>query len=116
MGFKVGFKKYQDDVEHLVKKEWKSDYWPQKDIYLRLGEEVGEIARELNHLYGSKKKKDSEVQDKSRLEDEIHDAFFTLICLANKEGMNLDKSWPKMMMKYRTRDKGRHKKSSSSKK
>ena len=61
----------------------------------RLTEEIGELAREINHLYGTKKKKASE--DKVELADELIDVLFTLICIANDEDINLEKTWQKMV-------------------
>ncbi|MBR8834350.1 MAG: hypothetical protein DSM106950_10025 [Stigonema ocellatum SAG 48.90 = DSM 106950] len=36
-------------------------YWSPHEMLARLVEEVGETARLINHLYGPKKKKDSEL-------------------------------------------------------
>ena len=56
-------------------------YWPPLEQMARLTEEVGELARELNHRFGSKKKKGTEADND--LGDEIADVIFTLVCLAN---------------------------------
>ena len=77
----------------------------QQDIYLRLGEEVGELAREINHRFGPKPKKPAEQT--IELGDEIADIFFTLICLANSQRIDLDEAWERMMEKYSNRDKDR---------
>ena len=49
--------------------EWISQYggyWPPLSMMARFTEETGELAREINHLYGPKKKKDGE--EKKELE------------------------------------------------
>ncbi|MDD5177709.1 MAG: nucleotide pyrophosphohydrolase [Candidatus Nanoarchaeia archaeon] len=83
-------------------------YWQAHEILARLMEETGELAREVNHLYGPKKKKDSE--DKRDLGDEMADVIFTLMCLANSKNINLDDAWKKMMEKCCKRDSERYKK------
>ena len=68
-------------------------------------EEVGEVAREVNHLFGPKKKKPSEQT--KELSGEIADIIFYLTCLANSLNINLDKSFKAMMNKLNNRDKDR---------
>lgn len=58
------------------------------DILARLTEEVGEFARVLNDRFGAKDKKDSEATQK--VEEEIGDIIFTLICFANAHDIDLD--------------------------
>lgn len=72
----------------------------------RLVEEVGETARLINHLYGPKKKKDSEAPQE--LESELADILFALICLANSQGIDLQEAFEQIMTKYITRDKERY--------
>lgn len=97
---------YQKSVNDWVK-QYKIGYFKPLEILARLMEEVGELAREINHRYGSKKKKSSEK--KNEIGDEIADIIFTLICLANSLNIDLDKSFEKMMKKLNTRDKKRYK-------
>lgn len=57
-------------------------------------EKVGELAREINHIYGPKKKKSTE--ETKEMADEIADIIFTLSCLANSQKsvwMNHGKKW-----------------------
>ncbi len=98
--------KYQKSVDTWVRKH-KIGYFKPLEIIARLMEEVGELAREINHHYGPKKKKSTEA--KSEIGDEIADIIFTLICLANSLNIDLDKSFEKMMKKLNTRDKKRYK-------
>jgi NTP pyrophosphatase (non-canonical NTP hydrolase) len=68
----------------------------------RLAEEVGELAREVNHRFGQKtKKKDEPAGD---LAMEMADILFVLICMANREGIDLDEAFGRMMAKVETRD------------
>lgn len=96
--------KYQKELDKFFKKmDW--PYWPPLSILARLTEETGEVARLLNHLYGHKPKKTTE--EKQNLEEEIGDVIYTLICLANSQGINLDKAIKKSLDKVKTRDKDR---------
>lgn len=81
-------------------------YWAPMSNLARVTEEVGELARLLNHLYGEKPKKPAE--EKQELGIEICDIIFALICLANREGIDLDGSFEQMMTKYRVRDHDRY--------
>src|SRR4030042_5884686 len=100
-------KDIQKQVDDWVT-QYKIGYFKPLEILARLTEEVGELARELNHRFGPKKKKSTEK--KQEIGDEISDIFFTLICLANSLNIDLDKSFEKMMKKLNTRDKKRYEK------
>ena len=97
----MGLKDIQKDVDDWTS-QWVPQYWMPHEIMARLMEEVGELAREVNHLYGPKKKKSTE--DIKELGDEIGDILFTLCCLANSKGVDLEESWKNIMNKYSTRD------------
>jgi NTP pyrophosphatase (non-canonical NTP hydrolase) len=99
--------KYQKNVDNWVN-QYKIGYFKPLEILARLTEEVGELAREINHRFGPKKKKSSEK--KQEIGDETADIIFTLICLANSLNIDLDKSFEKMMNKIKTRDKKRYEK------
>lgn len=87
--------------------EQSGGYWQPLVILARLIEEVGETARLLNHMYGQKPKKDDEqLQD---LGEEIADILYTIICLANSEGIDIQDSFDKKMRKLKTRDVNRFK-------
>jgi len=99
------------DVQKQVDKwvgQYKDSYWQPHEILARLIEETGEVAREINHLYGPKKKKSDEKT--GELGEEIADVIFTLCCLANSKGINLDKAFKKVMKKCYGRDKDRFEK------
>ena len=71
----------------------------------RLAEEVGELAREVNHRFGQKTKKQDEGEGDMAME--MADIMFVLICMANREGINLQESFDRMMTKVETRDANR---------
>src|ERR1044071_10195558 len=54
----------------------------------RLAEEVGELAREINHRFGEKTKKKEEAE--GSLAMELADILFVVICIANSEHIDLD--------------------------
>jgi len=68
----------------------------------RLAEEVGELAREVNHRFGEKTKKREEPE--GDLAMEMADILFVLICMANREGIDLQQAFDRMMDKVETRD------------
>ena len=92
----------QQDVDHLIKEEWHSHYWSPLASLARLTEEVGELAREINHSYGEKPKKVSEGA--GTVAAEMGDILFILSSLANSIGVDLDASFEEVMAKYRRRD------------
>ena len=63
----------------------------------RLAEEVGELAREVNHRFGQKTKKPGEAEGDMGME--MADILFVLICMANREGIDLQESFDRMMAK-----------------
>jgi NTP pyrophosphatase (non-canonical NTP hydrolase) len=71
----------------------------------RLAEEVGELAREVNHRFGQKTKKRDEPD--GDLAMEMADILFVLICMANREGIDLQEAFNRMMEKVETRDDSR---------
>ncbi len=83
----------------------KIEYWKPHEILARMTEETGELAREVNHIWGPKKKKSEE--EKKELGSEIADIVFTLCCMANSLGIDLDEHFDKMMDKLNSRDKDR---------
>ncbi len=68
----------------------------------RLTEEVGELAREVNHRYGEKTKKHDEPE--GDLAMEMADILFVLVCMANREGIDLQAAFERMLAKVETRD------------
>ena len=82
--------------------EFEEGYWPPLHNLARLMEEVGELARELNHLYGSKPKRRDEPD--SELAMELADVLFVLLVIANEQKIDLDDALKRVLDKYRARD------------
>jgi NTP pyrophosphatase (non-canonical NTP hydrolase) len=80
-------------------------YWPPLANLARLIEEVGELAREINHRYGSKPKKPEEPDADLALE--LGDILFVLIALANEQGVDMTDAFERVLAKYGGRDGGR---------
>ena len=72
-----------------------------------LTEEVGEVARIIARQYGDQSFKASD-KDK-RLDDELADVLFVLICLANQTGIDLEDALRRNLEKKTKRDATRHK-------
>jgi NTP pyrophosphatase (non-canonical NTP hydrolase) len=71
-----------------------------------LMEEVGELARIMARKYGEQSFKGQEADLK--LDDEMADVLWVLICLANQTGVNLNEAFLRNMEKKSQRDKDRH--------
>jgi NTP pyrophosphatase (non-canonical NTP hydrolase) len=77
-------------------------YWPPLTNLARLVEEVGELARELNHRYGHKTKKPGEPEQDLALE--LADILFVLIAIANEQKIDLEEAFRRVLEKYDVRD------------
>jgi NTP pyrophosphatase (non-canonical NTP hydrolase) len=91
----------QREVDQYIS-QFKEGYFPPLVNLARLTEEVGELARELNHRYGPKKKKADEPEGDIALE--LGDIFFVIVVLANQLGIELDDAVRRTFDKYRVRD------------
>ncbi len=85
--------------------QFRDGYWPPLANLARLVEEVGELARELNHRYGPKTKKPGEPQQDLALE--LGDILFVLLALANEQKIDMTGAFTRVVEKYRVRDAGR---------
>lgn len=94
----------QKEVDTYIS-QFKTGYFSPLANLARLTEEVGELAREINHYHGEKKKKDSEAEN--TIEAELGDNLFVLLCLANSLGIDMTESFNRTMEKFNTRDKYR---------
>jgi NTP pyrophosphatase (non-canonical NTP hydrolase) len=59
----------------------------------------------VNHRFGEKTKKKDELD--ADLAMEMADILFVLICMANREGLDLDEAFDRMMDKVERRDTSR---------
>src|SRR5688500_8805913 len=80
-------------------------YFPPLTNMARLTEEVGELAREINHRFGKKTKKAGEPEGSIAME--LADIMFVVVCLANSQKIDLDQAFEAMMAKVTSRDAGR---------
>jgi NTP pyrophosphatase (non-canonical NTP hydrolase) len=101
---KKTLKQAQKEVDDWIN-QFEEGYWQPLSQLARLVEETGELARVMNHLYGDKPKKLAEK--KQELKEEIGDIFFTLICLANAQRVDLEEALNEVMRKLDHRDKDR---------
>jgi len=85
--------------------QFKEGYFSPLSMLARLTEELGELAREVNHYYGEKPKKSSETE--KAIEEELGDLLFVLICFANSLNIDLENAHNYVMNKFTTRDKNR---------
>ncbi len=92
----------QREIDSLIREEWHSHYWAPLSSLARLTEEVGELAREVNHTYGEKPKKADEEQ--GNIAAEMGDILFILASLANSLDIDLDEAFEQVMAKYQRRD------------
>ena len=97
----MSFAPIQREVDEWIS-QFEEGYFAPLPMLARLTEEVGELARVLMHHYGGKKPKPGEHPGDAG--EEIADALFVLICLANSLHIDLDEKFGTMMNKYRTRD------------
>jgi NTP pyrophosphatase (non-canonical NTP hydrolase) len=81
-------------------------YWSPHANLARIAEEVGELARLINHLYGPKPKKASEAAQE--LGEEVADIVFALVCLANSQDIDLEESLRHVLAKVWQRDRDRY--------
>ena len=97
----MSFAPIQQEVDEWIS-QFEEGYFAPLPMLARLTEEVGELARVVMHRFGGKKPKRGEPQ--GELGEEIADAMFVLICMANSQNIDLDTAFRSMMEKYRKRD------------
>lgn len=95
---------YQRRVDQWIS-QFEEGYFHPLTNMARLSEEVGELAREVNHRFGQKTKKKDEADGDMAME--MADILFVLICMANREGIDLDQAFARMMDKVEKRDTSR---------
>lgn len=104
MAVQKSMKQLQDEVDTYIS-QFKEGYFSPLAMLARLTEELGELAREVNHYYGEKPKKTSETE--KAIEEELGDLLFVLICMANALNIDLEVAHDYVMNKFNTRDKDR---------
>ncbi|WP_227936213.1 nucleotide pyrophosphohydrolase [Alkalihalobacillus deserti] len=97
-------KQMQENVDTYIG-QFKEGYFSPLAMLARMSEEVGELAREVNHFYGEKPKKSEE--EANTMEQEMGDILFVLICFANSLNIDLEEAFDLVMKKFEVRDKDR---------
>ena len=100
----MSLREAQEAVDAWISR-FEEGYWPPLANLARLTEEVGELARELNHRYGAKPKKPGEPEGDVALE--LADILFVLVALANEQGIDLGEAFGRVLEKYEVRDANR---------
>ncbi|WP_165363881.1 MULTISPECIES: nucleotide pyrophosphohydrolase [unclassified Meiothermus] len=90
--------------------QFEEGYFPPLLNLARLIEEVGEVARVVSHQNGKRPKPGEDPGD---LGLELADVLFVLICMANRDGIDLEAKFEQVLEKYRIRDSERWTKKSS---
>lgn len=94
----------QTTVDQWIR-QFEEGYFDPMTLVVRLSEELGELAREVTHVHGPKKKKESEAP--GSIEEELGDMLFVLTCLANALDIDMEHAFRAVMAKYDRRDRGR---------
>ncbi|EGP5185190.1 nucleotide pyrophosphohydrolase [Enterococcus faecium] len=94
----------QQEVDEYIQ-QFKVGYFSPLAQMARLTEEVGELAREVNHTYGEKSKKASEPVNS--VAEELGDVLFVTMIMANSLNIDLTEVFEKNMEKFNQRDHNR---------
>ncbi|HBC4610996.1 TPA: nucleotide pyrophosphohydrolase [Enterococcus faecium] len=94
----------QQEVDEYIQ-QFKVGYFSPLAQMARLTEEVGELAREVNHTYGEKSKKASEPVNS--VAEELGDVLFVTMIMANSLNIDLTEVFEKNMEKVNQRDHNR---------
>ena len=97
----MDLKEAQAQVDAWIS-QFEEGYWPPLVNLARLMEEVGELAREMNHRFGAKTKKPEEPEQDLALE--LADILFVLLVMANQNQIDLGDALDRVLEKYRLRD------------
>jgi NTP pyrophosphatase (non-canonical NTP hydrolase) len=93
-------KSIQNKIDEFIRNH--GGYWPPLSMLSAVMEEVGELAREINHLEGFKPKKSTERG--IDIGEELGDIIFAVICLANYYNIDLNEKVSQIIDKYQKRD------------
>ncbi|MBX5437242.1 MAG: nucleotide pyrophosphohydrolase [Alicyclobacillaceae bacterium] len=100
----ITLRELQEEVDRYIS-QFREGYFSPMTLVVRLAEELGELAREVNHLYGEKPKKKDEPEGSIALE--LGDLLFVIACLANRLDIDLGQAFQAVMEKFRVRDRDR---------
>lgn len=85
--------------------QFEKPYFSSLSMVATMCEELGEVARVINCLYGDKNTKKGE--NLKSLEEELGDLLFTIICMANANNISLNDAYNKKINKIYNRDNDR---------
>ncbi|MFV0560877.1 MAG: nucleotide pyrophosphohydrolase [Enterococcus sp.] len=91
----------QKEVDMYIQ-QFKAGYFSPLAQMARLTEEVGELAREVNHYYGEKPKKPEE--EANTVAEELGDVLFVAMIMANSLDIDLTEVFEANMEKFNQRD------------
>ncbi|AOA01923.1 MULTISPECIES: nucleotide pyrophosphohydrolase [Carnobacterium] len=94
----------QVEVDDYIN-QFKTGYFSPLGQMARLTEEVGELAREINHHHGEKLKKTSEPA--KEVAEELGDVLFVVLSMANSLDIDMTEAFDLVMKKFNQRDKFR---------
>lgn len=94
----------QVEIDEYIQ-QFKAGYFSPLAQMARLTEEVGELAREINHYYGEKAKKPEEGE--KTVAEELGDVLIVTLMMANSLDIDLTATFEKNMEKFNKRDKYR---------
>lgn len=103
----------QNEVDQYIQ-QFEVGYFSPLAQMVQLTEEVGELAREIQHYYGEKLKKEELTTSNAHhpVHEELGDVLIAVIILANALDIDLTEAFSKNMHKFYTRDAHRFKRKS----
>lgn len=105
MNEEISLKTYQKKIDKWILDH--GGYWSPLSMLGAIIEELGEVAKEINHLEGYKPKKSYESA--TSLGQELADVIFAIICVANYYKVDINNELKLTIEKYTKRDSNRFK-------
>ncbi|MFX1356095.1 MAG: MazG nucleotide pyrophosphohydrolase domain-containing protein [Promethearchaeota archaeon] len=103
MNYEISLREFQEKINDWICSH--GGYWPPLAMLSAVIEEIGELAREINHIQGFKpKKKEDEIIN---IGEELADIVYALICIANYYKVDLSNELINVIEKYSRRDSNR---------
>ena len=94
----------QQKVDNWISRN--GGYWSPLSMLAAVMEEVGEVAREINAVEGPKVKREN-VHTPPKINEELADLFFAVICMNNYYQIDMEKELLAIISKYEQRDANR---------
>jgi len=99
----LSLKEFQKKIDKWILNH--GGYWPPLSMFSAIVEELGELAKEINHHEGFKpKKSDATV---TRIGEELADVIFAIICVANYYKIDINDELGRVIEKFNKRDSNR---------